>query len=57
MAPTQAEVNEAIRRWDEAPRAEVIDFQTAKQRVEESRRTRWLRTYTRPIPPTPPRAA
>ena len=50
MDPTQAAVNEAIRRWDGAPKAEVIDFQTAKQRVEESRRARWLRTYTLPIP-------
>ena len=50
MDPTQAAVSEAIRRWDEAPTAKVIDFQTAKQRVEESRRTRWLLTYTRPIP-------
>ena len=50
MDPTQAAVNEVIRRWDEAPKAEVIDYQTAKLRVEESRRTRWLLTYTRPIP-------
>lgn len=46
MGPTQAAVNEVIRRWDEAPKAEVIDFQAAKQRVEESRRTHWPRTST-----------
>lgn len=33
MAPTQAAVNEAIRRWDEASKAEVIEFQAAKKRV------------------------
>lgn len=55
MDSTQAAVNEVIRRWDEAPMAKVIDFQAAKQRVEELRRTRWLRTYTRPI--TDPEAA
>jgi hypothetical protein len=50
MDPTQAAMHEVIRRWDEAPSAQVIDFQAAKERVEQSRRIHWLRTYTRPMP-------
>lgn len=54
-ATTKA-IAEALRRWHEAPKAEVIDL--AERRQEKARKD-WMRKYTRPMPPhnPPPRAA
>ena len=56
MDATTKAIAEALRRWHEAPKAEVIDL--AERRQEKARKD-WMRKYTRPMPPhnPPPRAA
>lgn len=54
MEPTQKAIEHVQRQWDNAPKAQVIDL--AKARQERDRR-RWMLKHTRPMPPTPPRAA
>lgn len=46
-ATTRA-IAETLRRWNEAPGAEVIDL---AQRRQEKARKDWMRKHTRPMPP------
>ncbi len=53
--PTETEnrvLAEVLRRWHEAPRADVIDFYAARARLLQRRRNQ-KRTNNRPMPPRP----
>lgn len=52
-ATTRA-IAETLRRWHEAPGAQVIDFFRAREQLRQRRATRYLR---RPRHPEPPKAA
>lgn len=52
-ATTKA-IAETLRRWHEAPSAQVIDFAAARERLRQKRALRYLR---RPRHPEPPKAA
>lgn len=54
MNPVEQAIREVQRRWEEAPKAQIIDLDRARQ---ERDRRRWMLKHTRPMPPTPPRAA
>lgn len=54
MNPTERVIHEVQRRWHEAPKADVIDFATARERLRQKRAIRYLR---RPRHPEPPKAA
>jgi len=45
-------IAEALRRWHEAPRADVIDFYAARARLLQRRRNQ-QRTNNLPMPPRP----
>lgn len=54
-ATTKA-IAEALRRWHEAPSAQVIDFFKAREQLRQRRAIRYLRR-PRGTEPTPPKAA
>lgn len=54
MDATTKAIAETLRRWHEAPSAQVIDFAAARERLRQKRAVRYLR---RPRHPTPPKAA
>lgn len=54
MDATTKAIAEALRRWHEAPSAQVICLEKERERRQ---RERWLIKHTRPIKPEPPRAA
>lgn len=56
MNPTERVIQEVQRRWNEAPKADVIDFAAARERLRQKRAVRYLRR-PRGSDPTPPRAA
>lgn len=54
MDATTKAIAEALRRWHEAPKADLIDFAAARERLRQKRAVRYLR---RPRHPEPPKAA
>lgn len=54
-ATTRA-IAETLRRWHEAPSAQVIDFFRAREQLRQRRAIRYLRR-PRGTDPTPPKAA
>ncbi len=56
MNVTERGIRESQRRWHEAPKADVIDFFDARERLRQKRAVRCLRRPRHPEP-TPPRAA
>lgn len=46
-------IAEALRRWHEAPTAEIIDLAEVRRQRERERSDDWMRRFTRTMPEGP----